>query len=363
MSDRAMSALEEARELLEESPTRSIRRLPAAGALPASLRAERDFIEAEAWRNRGYFGKSEKLYKSVLKKTQPGEDPALWIEAAIGSASGNRSIGCHREAALLLKKAERVARKSRIHRAFADRFALESALADRAAERYGPSLTYFRTRLRSARARQDWQEAAFLLWAIGGAQRFQGKLQEAQASFTESLRFARRAKDAIGAGYALFGLGGATRVRGQLEKSERHYAKAGSMFAKTEDDFAKAYAFCGRANALRQLGRLNEAEKSYRHSRVIYAKLGDPIDLAYVDWGLGEIALKRGRTREALSPLKKAEKGFTEGGETRGEVLVWISTARAYHALGRTRESEVLFSKAVALARKNRIHTHLESYT
>ena len=363
MSHRAIAALEEARELLEESPVRAIRRVPAASSLPMALRAERDFIEAEAWRARGYFGKAQPLYTRVLKKTRPAEDPALWIEAALGSASGLRSTGEHRVAASLLAQALALAKKTKILRAYADRLELESALVDRAAERYTASLKVFRAKLQGAVAHREWQEAGFLLWAIGGAQRFQGKLKDAQMSFTESHRYALRAGDAIGAGYALFGLGGATRVRGKLKESEQHYSKAGALFAKTEDDFAKAYAFCGRANALRQLGRLQEAERSYAKSRIIYAKLGDPIDLAYVDWGLGEIALKRGRAKDALPHLKKAEHGFTQGGETRGAVLVWISTARAYHALGRTAEGEALFTKAVTLARKSRIHTHLESYT
>ncbi len=363
MADRSLSALEEARDLLEENATAALRRLPSASELPKPLRSERDFIAAEAWRSRGYFGKAAALYSRALKNTSTQEDPALWIEAALGYASGLRSVGGHPAAMSLLKQASILARKSGILRAYSDRLELESALVDRAAERYPQSLKYFRTRLKRAKKQASWQEAAFLLWAIGGAQRFQGKLKEAAASFSESLKLARRAHDPIGAGYALFGLGGATRVMGKLAESERLYAKAGEVFAKTDDDFAKAYAFCGRANALRQLGRLTEAERSYARSRIIYAKLGDPIDLAYVDWGLGEIALKRGNARGALTPLKKAERGFTEGGETRGAVLSWISTARALHSLGRTREAEGLFEKAFRLARKSRIHTHLESYT
>lgn len=363
MSDRAIGALEEARELLEESPTQALKRLPAAGALPPALRVERDFIAAEAWRERGFFGKSRPLYARVLKRVRPLEDPALWIEAALGAASALRSVGEHWAAAVLLRRAAELARKTRIHRAYAGRLELESALVDRAAERYGPALKVLRPLLRRAKARKEYREAAFLLWAIGGAERFQGKLKEAEASFSESMKLARLAKDPIGAGYAMFGLAGAARVRGRLRDSERFYAKAGALFAKTDDAFAQAYAYCGRANALRQLGRLDEAERSYRKSRGIYATLGDPIDLAYVDWGLGEIALKRGDPKGALPFLEKAESAFRKGAETRGRVLADLSRARAQHALGRTALGESLFAGAVALARKNKIHTHLEAYT
>jgi tetratricopeptide (TPR) repeat protein len=363
MNERALAALEEARELLETDPSASLRRLPAAGALPVSLRPERDYLAAEAWRARGYFGSAEPLYRRVLKRTRPKEDPALWIEAALGSASGLRSVGEHAAASALLGKSRSLAKSSGILRAFADRIELETALVDRAAERYPAALRVFRARLRRAKARREWREAAFLLWAIGGCERFQGLLAASEKSFRESLRLAALARDDIGRGYALFGLGGVVRVRGRLAEAEKHYAAAGRLFAKTDDDFAKAYAFCGRANALRQMGRLDDAERSYRKSRTIYAKLGDPVDLAYVDWGLGEILLKRGKPREALAPLRLADAGFTRGRETRGEVLAKMSIARASHAVGKTREGEALFSKAVSMARRARIHTHLESYT
>ncbi|PIP82957.1 MAG: hypothetical protein COR54_12120 [Elusimicrobia bacterium CG22_combo_CG10-13_8_21_14_all_63_91] len=363
MSDRVLAALEEARDLLEGDASAALRRLPPPAALPAALRPERDFLAAEAWREKGYFGKAQALYRRSLARIRPKEDPALWVEAALGSASGLRSVGDHDGAAKHLARAKELAKSTGILRPYAGRLELESALVDRAAERYAAALKVLRPRLRKALARREWREAAFLCWAIGGCERFRGRLKDSEDAFRKSLSCAAKAGDPIGRGYALFGLGGTTRVRGKLAEAEKLYANAGRLFAATDDDFAKAYAFCGRANALRQQGRLAEAEKSYRKSHAIYSQLGDPVDLAYVDWGLGEILLKRGQIKAALPPLMKADAGFAKGKETRGEVLAKMSLARALHALGKTSRAEKLFGAAVKMARAARIHTHLEFYT
>ncbi|MFH1724179.1 MAG: tetratricopeptide repeat protein, partial [Elusimicrobiota bacterium] len=243
------------------------------------------------------------------------------------------------------------------------RLALEEALVERAAERYGPSLRRLRPLLRSALGRRAWAEAAFVLWAIGGAERFRGRLRSSEAAYLRSRELARRAGDRFGQGYAFLGLGGVTRIMGKLEDSARWYARAGRLFRRTDDLFARAYAGCGAANALRQLGRLREAETLYRESRALYSRLGDEVDGAYVDWGLGEVHLRRGELNRASRRFRHALRRFRICGETRGEVLAMLSAARALHARGSTASAETLFQKGYGLARRKGIHTHLETFT
>ena len=318
------------------------------------MNARRDLGRADALREAGYFAKSEALYKSVLRGSA---DAALRAEASLGSALGLRAVGDTKGAAARLKDARRAAKAAGLD--LADRIDLEEALVLRAAEKYGEALKRLKPRLRGA----DAEEAAFLWWAIGGCYRFQGRLSDAVAAFRKSMALAAKARDKVGRGYALFGLAGAVRVKGDAKASDKHYREAGRLFEGTGDDFGRAYAACGGANALRQLGRLAEAERGYRRAYGIYAGLGDPVDLAYVDWGWGEVHLKRGELAPALKRFAAAEKAFRSGHETRGVVLCLHSRARALHAQGQTSQAERLFSEGVSLARRAKIHTHLESFT
>lgn len=314
----------------------------------------RDFDRAEALRESGYFARAEALYKSVLRSSAGS---ALRAEASLGSALGLRAIGDTKGAAARLKDARRAAKTAGLD--LADRIDLEEALVLRAAERYDEALKLLKPRFRGA----DTEEAAFLWWAVGGCYRFQGRLQDSVAAFRKSMALAAKAGDKVGRGYALFGLAGAVRVQGDAKASDKFYREAGRLFEGTGDDFGRAYAACGGANALRQLGRLDEAERGYRRAYSIYARLGDPVDLAYVDWGWGEVHLKRGEIRQALKRFAAAEKAFRAGHESRGVVLCLHSRARALHAQGATPQAERLFSEGVSLARRAKIHTHLESFT
>ncbi|MFH2201534.1 MAG: tetratricopeptide repeat protein [Elusimicrobiota bacterium] len=358
----SIDKLEQARDLLEESPAKALKELPSAASLPAALRAERHYLAAEAWRAMGYFERAETFYGKVLTKSTAREDAPLWIEAALGSAAGLRSIGVVAAAYRRVRGAEKLARLENLPNN-KKQFALERALIERAAGRYLPSLKMLRPMLASALRDKSFAEAAFLLWAIGGAERFSGDLAASEASFLRSKKLAAQARDRVGEGYALFGLGGVTRIRGRLEDSARCYAAAARLFHASDDHFARAYAYCGYGNALRQLGRLRQAEIHYRKSHRLYSQLGDAVDLAYVDWGLGEVNLRRGKLREAAGFYRKSLAAFRKHAETRGEVLAGTALARCLHAQGSTAEAERLFAQSYRLSRRAGIHAHIESFT
>lgn len=358
----AIDRLDAARSALSEDAARALRLLPSASRLPQVLRVERDLVAAEGNRAMGFFSAAEALYSSVLARARGAAEAALRAEAALGSASGLRALGNTAAASRRLVTARAAARSSGLA-GFGERLELEEALVLRAEEHYGEAVSRLLPLLSKALRRRAYDEAAFLLWAIGGARRFQGRLAEAEAAFRRSFSLAHRAGDPAGQGYALFGIGGAARVRGDLKGSERAYGKAAQLFAGSSDLFACAYAACGRANALRQLGRLGEAERGYRRAHALYSRLGDAVDLAYVDWGWGEVLLRRGALQAALKRLSAAEGAFRSGGETRGVVLSLQSRARLLHSLGRTPQAERLFARGLALARKAGIHTHLEFFT
>lgn len=335
-----MRFLEDARDLIDSGrPDRAARLLRRP--VPHLLRAERDFLLAEALRAQGFFAAAERLYRGVLSS---GE---LWPEAAAGLTSILRSLGRVKEARALWDRA-----RGKVDRAD---WLLEDALIDRAAGLYPRAL-----RKLAALKPRDKAEEAFVLWASGGARRFHGDLEGSRRDFERSLRLA---PDDEGKAYALFGLGGVLRILGRFARAERAYAEAGRRLSGSPDVFGRAYAHCGLANVLRQRGRLDEAERHYLRSHALYSRLGDWVDLAYVDWGLGQVHVKRGELREAERRLRLALRGFSRGGEQRGWAMSEKALAEVLHALGRTARAERLFDRAVARARAAGLHAHLEIFT
>ena len=356
--------LELARELIEGGcPAQALRALPARGALPSALRAERDLLEAEAWREAGFFGRARGLYGRVLRRPgDAGGDPVLRLEASLGLASLLRSVGEGAAARRPLNEASR--RSLRLgFRHYRPPIRLEGLLVDRALGRFHPSLHGLYPFPTRALRRKAVPPAAFLVWAVGGALRLQGKLMESEAAFRRSGKLARACGDSRGAGYALLGLAGVVRIAGRPGESAAHYERAGRLFAGTEDAFAQAYASCGQGNGLRQSGRLKEAERCYLRSRAIYSKLGDGPDLAYVEWGLGQVYLQTGRPALAGARLRAARTLFLRHNEERGAALSELSLSRLLYLQGRVRDAERLHAKALDRARRAGLHTHLEVFT
>jgi len=356
-----MISLEQAEQRLQAADFQGALKA-LSGKPPRVWRAQRDFLAAEALRGQGFFRSSERLYRRLWSRAVRREDPALWIDAGLALAACRRSLGGVREARRYLSAVRSLIGSAR-WRSFRPQLELEAALVERAAGRFGLSIAVLRRLLSRALLARRWAEAAFLLWAIGGALRFSGRLEESKRSFERSRALARRAKDRQGEAYALFGLGGVTRIQGELQASAGYYAQAGRQLAATQDLFGKAYAECGLANALRQLGRWPEAERHYLRSHKLYSSLEDQVDLAYVEWGLGKIHLGRGALPEAKRRLLRALQWFERHGETRGEVLAGVALAQALHASGKTDEAERRFAAAYALARKSGLHAHLELFT
>ncbi|MBI4348006.1 MAG: hypothetical protein HY553_14210 [Elusimicrobia bacterium] len=357
----SIERLERARQALEDGGLReALRLLPGRARIPAALRGERDLVEADALRGQGFFGRSEELYRRLLSFAK--RDPHVWLEAALGSAAGLRSVGDTARATALLDSAERLARRADGAWAL-PKIRLERVLVARAEGRWSRCLPELQRLLAGALRERDLSRASFLLWAIGGALRFSGDLEGSRRAFERSRALARRAGDASAEGYAVFGLGGVTRIQGDLRSSERWYRLAMKSFARTDDRFAQAYAHCGLANSLRQQAKRAEAERHYRLARGLYSSLGDPVDLAYVDWGLGKLRLDDGRPREAAPLLERALAAFSRGNELRGECLSEVALSQALHALGRTTEAERLFTRAVRRGRAGGLHAHLELYT
>ncbi|MDX6768002.1 MAG: tetratricopeptide repeat protein, partial [Elusimicrobiota bacterium] len=305
------SRLEDARGLLADGRPDAARRL-LSGRFPPLVAAERALLEGEALRGQGYFRRAQAAYRAALAAAGRDERD-LVLAAELGLARCARSLGEIAAARAAMRRARAAARG-----ADPETLALEDALVERAAGRYPLALRLLAPLLARSRRRRDWGAVGFLLWATGGARRFDGDLAGSHRDFKESLAAFTRARDDEGRAYALFGLGGIARVRGLFAEARAAYAAAGKLLAGGPDLFGRAYAHCGLANVLRQQGLLKEAESNYLRSYALYAGLDDRVDLAYVDWGLGQVHQRRGELPAAERRYRAALSAFAKGGEHRG---------------------------------------------
>ncbi|MBU2574446.1 MAG: tetratricopeptide repeat protein [Elusimicrobia bacterium] len=316
------------------------------------------YLNGEAWRLKGIFNKAIAAYESALTYGVP--NAGLLCQALIRTAACHRALGREKQAFAFASAAVKASGKAPALIAEAK---LELAMAYRLKGDFRKAAAMLESLLRAYLKEKDYSAAAFILWALGGLYRLQGRYALSIEAFKLSGAYAAKARDSASRGYALFGLGGVLRVAGFMKPARAAYVQARKLFLKTEDTFARAYAECGLANVLRQEGDLAGALKGYRLAHRLYSEIGDKPDLGFVEWGLGEVFKKRGEFKKAMSSFKAARRLFEGNGEPRGEVLTALSLANVHYLEGRTVEADKLYFAAVTKAKKHGLHTYLESFT
>ena len=316
------------------------------------------YLYGEAWRLKGIFDKAIAAYGTALMRGLPAAE--FFCQALIKTAACHRALGYEKQAFTFSEAAIKAAAKAPALKREAE---LELAMAHRLKGDFKKAGAMLERLLRAYLKENDYGAAAFILWALGGLYRLEGRYGLAIESFKLSAAYAVRDHDNSARGYALFGLGGVLRVAGFMAPARAAYVQARKLFLKTEDTFARAYAECGLANVLRQLGELDAAFKGYRRAHRLYSAIGDKPDLGFVEWGLGEVYKKRGEFKSALACFKNARRLFHGHAELRGEILSELSMANVHYLEGRTAEADKMYSAAVAKARKHGLHTYLETFT
>ncbi|HOW90532.1 MAG TPA: tetratricopeptide repeat protein, partial [Elusimicrobiales bacterium] len=316
------------------------------------------YLHGEAWRLKGVFERAIASYGTAVTKGLP--DAGALCRALIRTAACHRALGHEKQAFAFARAAAALSARAPELRAEAE---LELAMALRLKGDFSRAGTMLERLLRGYTREGDDGAAAFILWALGGLYRLEGRYKDSIKAFRLSMARARKDKDRAAEGYALFGLGGVLRVAGFMATARGAYVRARALFSGTSDVFARAYAECGLANVLRQQGELEAALKGYRRAHALYSSIGDRPDLGFVEWGLGEVYKRRGEFRRAMAAFRKARKLFDGNSEPRGEVLSELSMANLHYLKGRTAEADSLYFRAVAKAKKHGLHTYLETFT
>ncbi len=79
--------------------------------------------------------------------------------------------------------------------------------------------------------------------------------------------------------------------------------------------------------------------------------------------GHSDILKRRNKLPQALADLRAAQELFDNSDEMRGQILTKLALAQVLYALGQVNEAEALYAAGVAQAKKEGLHTYLESYT
>ena len=181
--------------------------------------------------------------------------------------------------------------------------------------------------------------------------------------FKKSIALAKKIHDKINEAYGYCGLAGISRICGKIDECVKNYKLAEKIFKHTQDVFGNAYTHCGMANGLRQQGKYVEALRHYNVADKLYSSIHDTVDLGFVKWGRADVLRRKNKMADALKDLQEAQVLFDNSDEMRGQILTKLSLAQVLYALGRTDEAEELYAAGVAQAKKEKLHTYLESYT
>jgi len=350
--------LEEASDLLEAGKSDAAFKALKGIALTKGFEGRWYYLYGEAWRLKGLFDKAIAAYESAMTRGLPAAE--FFCQALIRTAACHRALGHEKQAFAFAAAGLKAAAKAPALKAEAE---LELAMAYRLKGDFKKSSSMLGRILRAYLKEDDYGAAAFILWALGGIYRLEGRYELSIESFKLSGAYAAKDNDPSARGYALFGLGGVLRVAGFMKPARAAYEEARKFFQKTEDTFARAYAECGLANVLRQQGELDAAFDGYQRAHRLYSEIGDKPDLGFVEWGLGEVYKKQGEFKNAMVCFKNALRLFKGNAEPRGEILSGLSMANVYYLEGHAAEADKMYFAAVAKAKKHGLRTYLESFT
>lgn len=319
------------------------------------------FVLAEAQRMLGNFEEAIKNYQQALKYISNSEVEDK-IDLLLALAKCERTLGRACDAYKNASLAEKLAQKAELED-FAVLALQERALALRAQGKLQDSKVLLNTTLNYYQEQGEVAGQSFIYWALGGISRLEGNFEQGILEFKKAVTLAKKAKDNIATAYAVCGLAGISRIAGNIKDCVKNYQLAAKLFKNTDDVFGKAYTNCGLANGLRQLGDYKKAMKHYIVADKLYSFINDTVDLGFVKWGKADILKHQGNLKGALKTLLEAKKLFGASDEIRGQLLTEISLAQIYYLQGQKKLADTIYDKAVSRARKEGLHTYLESLT
>jgi tetratricopeptide (TPR) repeat protein len=309
--------------------------------LAESLRALGRFQEAlnAYWR-------SHKLYR--LCRVEPERARTL-----LGASACLRILGRYRQAYRMWTTYSRL--KIKIVDPSPEEIQVEIALVERGLGRHARARRLLRRSLPAFQRRKDGEALQHTWWALGGAERFSGRLRPALLAFQKAEHLARRLGDASSQAYALCGQAGCLRLLGEGKKSFAKYRQAYRLFHRRKDLFGQAYGLCGMGNAERVWGDARKTLSLYEQSRKLYVQVGDEGSMAFALWGLGGSLRRLGNLTQASRYYEKSLVHFKKVGDRRGVIMALLGLARVRREQTRRAEADRLVNEALRLSRQDQL--------
>lgn len=317
------------------------------------------FLQGEAERQSGHFETALLTYAKGLKIADVAE---VRMDILLAMSACYRTLG-HAAAAYELADETLQMANELEYDDYSVRAMQEMGMALRAWGKLDEALELLDTVLAAYTQAKDYAGMSFIHWAKGGIFRLQGHFEEGILQFKKSIALAKKIHDKINEAYGYCGLAGISRICGRIDECVKNYKLADKIFKHTQDVFGKAYTHCGMANGLRQQGNYAEALRHYNVADKLYSSINDTVDLGFVKWGRADVLKRKNHMQAALKDLQEAQVLFDNSDELRGQILTKLSLAQVLYALGETDKAEELYNAGVAQAKKEGLHTYLESYT
>ncbi|MER7947560.1 BTAD domain-containing putative transcriptional regulator [Streptomyces sp. NPDC096079] len=213
--------------------------------------------------------------------------------------------------------------------------------------------TCLRSALATARAHDDHEGQAWVLFRLGVAHRMAHRHDASLASLLECLPHFEASGDLECRAGVYSNLSRAYSGTHRPRQALDHARRAIDLFRRSGSGRSEAPLLSGLATAHRAAGELREAEAVYRQVLAMCRELGYLTNIAIALEDLGDTLRARGRRAEALDALTEALALRRRVGDTGGATDTLTAIGRAHAHFGETAAAQACFDEAEELRGKD----------
>ncbi|MHA7629199.1 tetratricopeptide repeat protein [Corallococcus sp. M7] len=199
-------------------------------------------------------------------------------------------------------------------------------------ERFDPEHTHLKATLGYARC----------IRGLGSLALDEGRLDEAESSFSSALQYFNMANSPLSAANCIHGLGKVALDRGQVSDARLRFEEAKSLFGHSGDRL-------GRAHCLRSLGELEASATLLEEARRLFSEVGNLRGKAHCLRSLGDLALQGANLDDAQALYEQARPLLKQVGSLRGEANCLMGLGRLSVQRARPEMARIHFEEAARL--------------
>jgi DNA-binding SARP family transcriptional activator/transcriptional regulator with XRE-family HTH domain len=203
--------------------------------------------------------------------------------------------------------------------------------------------------LRAAQRAGDRHAEASLLCSLGDLRRFQNRLPESVAYFTDGRAIFSQLHDTQGEIDSLIGLARTYRRQGRLTAAAACFEECLGLCRRLGDRDREAKAMLFFAKVRRQQGQSADALALLTGCRDIFRSLGSPGYVGYTDLVLGILRYERGEYEQATDHLQQALAFAQTLGDPRWEAYVLLHLGMTAQAQGSHEQARQHLEQSLAM--------------